>query len=219
MARGGIVLFDEPELHLNPAVCREILPYMYESYAVPQDLQFVICTHSPQILESAFDRDDFALHHLETPTVIGRVGRSDYEELADALEHLGTSVSETLLFRGTIFVEGDDDIRLLQEGFRERFRRYKVSDMGGRKEIENTIKKIQALEEQGKKVDPIYFIFDNDNVPTNLANSKAVRLVQWPRYCIENYLIDTFAITELLRAEEISRGDKSFSRACIQPAR
>jgi len=205
IARGGIVLFDEPELHLNPAVCRDILPFINENYASPKNLQFVICTHSPQILESAFDQDDFALLHLETPTVLSRVGRTAYDEMADTLQSLGTSVSESLLFKGTVLVEGEDDIRLLQDGFGETLRRYKVSDLGGRREVEKTIKKIQSLELTGKKVDPIYLIFDHDNAPTDLKNSRAVRFIQWPRYCIENYLIDTDCITELLKAEEISK--------------
>ena len=205
VAKGGIVLFDEPELHLNPAVCRDILPYIYENYAVPNELQFVICSHSPQVLESAFDRDEFVLHHLESPTVITRVGRTAYDELTDALQKLGTSVGESLLFKGTIFVEGDEDIRMLQEGFGETLRRYKIADLGGRREIEKTVKKIQAIEKRGKKVDPIYLIFDHDNAPTNLENSTAVRILQWSRYCIENYLIDITAISELLKCDEISK--------------
>jgi hypothetical protein len=48
--RGGIVLLDEPELHLNPAVCRGLLSFLVEEFAIARDLQFVICSHSPEIL-------------------------------------------------------------------------------------------------------------------------------------------------------------------------
>ena len=64
VAKGGIVLLDEPELHLNPAVCRDILPFMFDNYSKPNDLQLIICSHSPQVLTSAFDHDEFVLHHL-----------------------------------------------------------------------------------------------------------------------------------------------------------
>jgi Protein of unknown function (DUF4435) len=192
-------------LHLNPSVCRDILPFMFEAYAVPKDLQLIICSHSPQVLTSAFDRDDFALHHLESPTLISKVGRRAFDELADALERLGVSVSETLLYKGTVLVEGEEDVRLLEEGFSELLRRYKVTDRGGRREVEKTIARLQDLERRGSKVDPIYLIFDHDNAPTNLQSSGAVKILQWSRHCIENYLIDLDVITELLKSDEIAR--------------
>jgi hypothetical protein len=128
-----------------------------------------VCAHSPQILASAFESDQAALHHLESATQISRVGRRAYDEMADALQKLGTSVSESLLYEGTVLVEGDDDVRLLTEGFTDLFRRYKISDRGGRREIEKTVEKLQALEKKGEKVDPIFLIFDHDNAPTKFA--------------------------------------------------
>ena len=44
MARGGIALIDEPELHLNPAVCRNIIPFLCEKIAKEPGVQLFICT-------------------------------------------------------------------------------------------------------------------------------------------------------------------------------
>ena len=205
VAQGGIVLLDEPELHLNPAVCRDLLPFMFENYSIPNNLQFIICSHSPQVLTSAFEHDEFALHHLESPKLISRVGKRAFDELADAMKLLGVSVSESLLYEGVVLVEGDDDVRLLGEGFPEKFRRHRIIDLGGRKEVEKTIEKVQSLEKAGRKIDPIYLIFDHDNVPTNLKPSPAVGVLQWRRYCLENYLIEAEIIAELLKLEEIAK--------------
>jgi ABC-type cobalamin/Fe3+-siderophores transport system ATPase subunit len=205
VTKGGIVLLDEPELHLNPAVCRDILPFVLRQYAIPHDLQFIVCSHSPQILTSAFESDEAVLHHLESPTQISKVGRRAYDELADALQKLGTSVSESLMYQGTVLVEGDDDERLLAEGFSELFQRFKISDRGGRREIEKIINKLQTLEARGEKVDPIYLIFDGDNSPTDLTSSKSVKIMQWPRYCLENYLIDLDVITGLLKLDDVAK--------------
>ena len=49
MARGGIVLIDEPELHLNPEVCKKIIPFLNDVIAKPADLQVILCTHSAEI--------------------------------------------------------------------------------------------------------------------------------------------------------------------------
>src|SRR4029077_1036784 len=58
LADGGIVLIDEPELHLNPAVCKLLLPFLIEEYLKPKKVQAIICSHSPEILGVAFDRAD-----------------------------------------------------------------------------------------------------------------------------------------------------------------
>jgi hypothetical protein len=205
VAEGGIVLLDEPELHLNPAVCKEILSFVFEQYAQPKGLQFIICSHSPEVLTSAFDRDEYALHHLISESLITKVGRKAMDELSDALQKLGTSISEGLLYKGTLLVEGDDGVRLLVEGFSELLRRINVRELGGRHEVEETIKRLQNIEKRGEKVDPIYLVFDRDRTPTNLESSDAVKVLQWPRYCLENYLLDIEIITELLKSGEIAR--------------
>ena len=135
----------------------------------------------------------------EGERLVVRVGHTD------ALKLLGVSVSESLLYKGTILVEGDDDVRLLEEGFGDRFRRHRIVDLGGRREVEKNVERLQALEKAGRKVDPIHLIFDHDNAPSNLTSSTAVRILQWPRYCLENYLIDIDVIAELLKLEELAR--------------
>jgi hypothetical protein len=137
--------------------------------------------------------------------MISRVGREDYSELSDALKGLGTSVTESLLYKGTILVEGDDDVKYLREGFGDILRRYNVTDRGGRSEVEKTVTEIQDLEKKGKKVDPIFIIFDRDDRPTNLISSRAVRILQWKYRSFDNYLIDMESITSLLKSPDIAR--------------
>jgi predicted ATPase len=205
VSNGGIVLFDEPELHLNPAVCREMLDFMMREYAKPQDIQFIICTHSPEILSGAFSNDDCSLYHIKSASLITKVARRALDEYSDALQKLGTSVSETLLYEGTVLVEGDDDVAFLEIGFTELLKRYKVKDRGGRREVEKTAKQIQDLEAKGEKVAPIFIILDKDDEITDLRNSDGVRILQWPRRCMENYLIDLDVITELLKQSDVAR--------------
>ncbi|MCK0394602.1 AAA family ATPase, partial [Salmonella sp. L-S2806] len=113
----GIALFDEPELHLNPAVSRDILTFMLNQYSKPRNIQFIMCTHSPEILSGAFSSDDCALLHLKSASDITKVGKRALDEYADALYRLGTSVSESLLYEGTVLVEGDDDVAFLETAF------------------------------------------------------------------------------------------------------
>jgi predicted ATP-binding protein involved in virulence len=54
LKRNGIVLIDEIELHLHPQWQREVLPALQKTFP---NIQFIVTTHSPQVL-SRVDKDD-----------------------------------------------------------------------------------------------------------------------------------------------------------------
>jgi predicted ATPase len=205
LSDGGIILIDEPELHLNPAVCKILLPFLVDEYLIPQHLQAIICSHSPEILGVAFDRSDCALHHLQSKTVISPILPEDKKEVFDALRRLGTSASDVLFSSGSIFVEGEDDVDILEAGFAPILNRYKVTQLEGRGNVEKEIRTLQEAEKRGEIDTLKCFVFDLDSLPTQLASSQFVRVSQWKRRCIENYLINEKAIYDLLRDDGISR--------------
>ncbi len=200
---GGMVLLDEPELHLNPAVCKDLLSFMIKEYVNPRNLQILICSHSPEILASAFDNDECSLYHLISPTNLSKVRAQDEITLTNALRRLGASESENLLYKGIIFVEGPDDVSLLEAGFPQILRRYKLRFASGRIEVEKAIQEIQKSEKEGTVAEPTFFVFDKDDAPSQLRNSKSAKVLQWDRRCLENYLIDLDAISNLLMDKEI----------------
>jgi AAA domain, putative AbiEii toxin, Type IV TA system len=205
VAEDGLVLLDEPELHLNPAVCKDLLAYLVAEYVVPRNLQVLICSHSPEILAGAFDNDHCSLYHLMSSSNLTKVRPQDELTLAAALKRLGASESENLLYKGIIFVEGPDDVTLLEAGFPALLRRYKLKFATGRKEIEKTINDLQKAEVTIASSTSTYFIFDKDETPTKLTSSNAVKVLQWDRRCLENYLIDLDAVSNLLMDQEITK--------------
>lgn len=205
VAEGGIALFDEPELHLNPAVSRDLLAFIMKNYAKPRNIQFLMCTHAPEILSGAFSDEECTLLHLKSASNISRIGKHALDEYSEALNRLGTSVSESLMYEGTILVEGVDDVEFLETGFPDVVKRYKLKDRGGRREVEKTVLELQQLENKHQKVSPLFLIFDRDEEPTNLKSSSAVKILQWPRRCAENYLLDTDVITTLLKDPSVTK--------------
>ncbi|MGA9917368.1 MAG: AAA family ATPase, partial [Paraburkholderia sp.] len=201
----GIVLLDEPELHLNPAVCKDLLAYLVNQYVKPKNLQVIICSHSPEILAGAFDSDECSVYHLISPTNLSRVRLQDEVNLDETLRRLGATESENLLYRGIVFVEGPHDVAILDAGFGSLLRRYKLKFAQGRQEIEKAIRMLQQHEKDGISSTPTFFIFDKDEVPTSLKSSNSVRILQWDRRCLENYFIDLEAITTVLMDSEIVR--------------
>ena len=207
MIPGGLLLLDEPELHLNPAVCKKILPFLIEHVPNPIDLQVLLCTHSPEILASAFERDDCSLFHLKSARELNLIRRRDKEEAFEALKKLGTSTSDVLFFRGGLHVEGSTDADLLEVGFSERIAGLKISRLGGRDEIERGIRTLQVAETRGQLETTQCFILDLDDRPTKLTSTPLVRVLQWDRKCFEHYLLDFDAIYDATREMKKKKND------------
>ncbi|WP_426263971.1 ATP-dependent nuclease [Sphingomonas sp. PWP1-2] len=204
LSDNSIVLLDEPELHLNPAVCKNMLSFMVDTYVNPSNIQMIICSHSPEILAGAFERDECTLFHLISDSMITKVRRSDHEEIAEALRKVGTSESEALLYKGTVFVEGPHDVELLEAGFPGLLRQYRVKDLGGRNEIEKQIRLLLDAEKEGNLTTNLFFIFDKDCKQTSWSSTDHVGVLQWTKYCFENYLIDLDALTDILKDPSVT---------------
>jgi AAA15 family ATPase/GTPase len=201
LERGGIVLLDEPELHLNPAVCKDVLDFLLDEYLIPNDIQAIICTHSPEIMSTAMRRDECTVFHLRRGAPSSVIRKHDQPEAVQALRLLGTSEIEELLYEAVVFVEGPDDVELLEVAFQETLSRFRYRPLGGRTEVEKHIKELQAAEAAGLKENISYFVFDGDNRPSGLNSTPKVVVKQWERYCLENYLLDFDTLFYLGRDE------------------
>ena len=178
--------------------------FFVDEYAIKKHIQGIICSHSAEILAGAFERQECSLFHLRDSRTLAKVRPQDHGEIRDALRRLGSSESEALLYKGTISVEGIHDIEILQAGFDDILRRYRIQQRGGRIEIQKDIKKLQDAEERGEEIGNHYFMFDLDRKPTTLNNTAHVRLFQLDRYCLENYLLDCDILTDLSRNNSFS---------------
>ncbi|MCK9621590.1 MAG: AAA family ATPase [Methylobacter sp.] len=189
LASGGIALLDEPELHLNPAVCKNIISFISEEIIQKNDIQVLLCTHSGEILGTAFDREDCTVHHLRSHNDATKIYEKDSHEVFCALARLGTSAADSMFSQGNIFVEGDHDSLVLEDGFYEFVSGYKITSLGGRTGIEKEITTLQQAEKKGDLDKLNCFIFDLDRMPSSIVSTPLVKVLQWDRYCLENYLI------------------------------
>jgi predicted ATP-binding protein involved in virulence len=85
-ATKGVVLIDEVDLHLHPSWQRRVLTDLKEAFPL---LQFVVTTHSPQVLAGA-TQDEVRVLHLEggptSPFVQGRDSNSLLEDVFEVSE-------------------------------------------------------------------------------------------------------------------------------------
>jgi predicted ATPase len=209
IAPGGIVLIDEPELHLNPTVTRKVLPFLIEHILNPLSLQALICTHSPEVLGIAFERSDCALLHLRSGRDLSPILKKDKSEVFEAIKRLGAQTSDALFMRGCVYVEGRHDVELLEVGFAERVSSFKLSQLGGRQEVEKEIRSLLAAQAHKPLDSPQSFIFDLDGRPSGLQGKEDIRVEQWDRYCFENYLLDEDVIYDVLKDVKIAKRPES----------
>ncbi|EYF07278.1 AAA family ATPase [Chondromyces apiculatus] len=79
--RPAVVLIDEVELHLHPGLQREIMPRLRRVF--PQ-VQFIVSTHSPQVLSSLHAADVRILERFELRTLDRGTWRRDTNRILEA---------------------------------------------------------------------------------------------------------------------------------------
>ena len=195
---GGIVLLDEPELHLNPAVCKDLLPFLVENYVKSKDLQIIICSHSAEIVATALESENCSLYHLMSPNNISKIQPKDDENVEEVFRRLGASQTDKLLYKGIIFVEGPHDVAILEAGFGLKLRRFKLKYADGKNSIIKAINSLQESEKASPPESPTYFIIDRDEKALGIKSTPGVKVLEWDRRCLENYFIDLDAISKVL---------------------
>ena len=100
-------LIDEPELHLHPVLQGKILDYM-RTKAVSEDIQFIIATHSPTIVEHA-NSDEL---YLLRPSELVAEGENQLIQMAtdderlELMREIFGSTSNITAMRKVLVVEG-----------------------------------------------------------------------------------------------------------------
>ncbi|CAN1211147.1 ATPase AAA-type core domain-containing protein [Tumidithrix helvetica PCC 7403] len=146
----GIVLIDEIELHLHPQWQRRIIPALTQTFP---NLQFIVTTHSPQVLsnvrkENVFILEDFKLVE-NTPYTYGRDSNSILFELMNVKKRPDESQKQI-----------DKCFYLIDEGRIEEAKKelQKLSDLLG--EHDSEVVEANAL---------ISFLTDGDEANSNEA--------------------------------------------------
>jgi energy-coupling factor transporter ATP-binding protein EcfA2 len=143
-----LFLLDEPELHLHPDLQRRMLAYMRERSS-RDNIQFILITHSPTILDEANDEelyvlapasgDQNQLHQAATPA-----------ERLNALRELTGESYFLSTGRNIVCCEGEVDTikgkmtdRSLIELLTPRSSRYTFVSMGGKSQVVTAVKRLR----------------------------------------------------------------------------
>jgi ABC-type branched-subunit amino acid transport system ATPase component len=186
-----VFLIDEPEQHLHPDLQNRILGYVRDQ-AARNGIQFILATHSPTLVDQAFDTE---LYLLGLPSAAGqnqlrRVTTS--AERLDAIRSLAGATYPITTGKTIVCLEGRpgeassaSDIALLGVLWPQSTR-YTFVALGSRGHIENVVPQLRArLKEEGYAVD-VFGVVDRDR-----GESRVDGVVTWAVSTIENLLLLT----------------------------
>lgn len=200
--RGSIVLVDEPELHLNPALVQG-LPSFYKLHlADALDSQVWIVTHSDAILRQAVRSSEMAVYHMARPVGNGveQAVRIDSQNAVEAavLDLIG-DLAAYRPYAKIVLVEGKEtrfDVDMIRRLFPDFAEKGNFLPIGSRRMTTGVrVRLIEVLSEAGLAGRAVS-ISDSDLELGNPSSDEGEGHYRWPVYEIENFLL----VPEVIRA-------------------
>lgn len=202
--RQGLLLIDEPELHLNADLIRTWVSYLLGTV---ENGQIWLATHSLEAVEAAGQKATFVLERNETTRKVDRLSRLDTRPVLSALSRaVGTPAFSISQLR-FVFVEGEEGV-----GERERFHRLagapqnvRFMECGSCNEVIRRVSNTKALAQEAEAGIRIGGIVDRDfrsgaEVSTLTAHSEVFVL---GTHEVENMFLHPPTLTHLIKQHGI----------------
>ncbi|MCW4025320.1 MAG: AAA family ATPase [Candidatus Bathyarchaeota archaeon] len=210
---GSIILFDEPDVHLNAALERKVLHYLKKM--AEEGNQIWATTHSLEIIGS------IPLENLYKLNVDDESGNNQIELCSrkksrfETLKLLGASTGIQLISDKIIFVEGPTDKEFFENLFEDHLDRVSFVKTEGVKANNNLSQVVTALLDQVAQYDSFYMIRDRDLLSdekvSDIYKKYGEKVLVLSRRTMENYLLDSqiiFKVFTALGVKSISSPDE-----------
>ena len=211
--RDSIIMIDEPELHLNPALMRGLGRFYQEGIGAQHGNQLWLVSHSDAFLADAVRTEGMKVYHMEAASGTGQ-NQLQAVETGEALEQLIIEIVgdiASLKARGAILIlEGKlqgTDRWIVEQLFPDVADRVTIVGAEGKTDVEKTQEILRHVEATETPTRQVYAICDRDD-PGGLTierrKNQSGRVFTWDRYHIENYLLEPKYIARACR--RITRG-------------
>jgi len=208
----SIILYDEPELHLNSALERKVIP---ELRTLGVGNQIWVTTHSVDIIDSTPLENLFVMSHYSGGNQVRRT-ETDREQI-NLFRSLGATTGLQLISERVVFIEGEDssvDKEMLEEVFADHRHQVSFVPVGGVSNLEWVGRRGVDLWQEASRNGQFFLVRDRDFLSKDQANDLQKelqgRVWVWSRYHIENFLLDGEAILRALKragVDEFSNAD------------
>jgi predicted ATPase len=191
-----IIVFDEPELHLHPELSYKLVQALQN---IGANNQFVLMTHSPDIITASLDRTVIFLAPTDAGVVEEAGGPPNQaivvregDDSNQALKLLGQSIGIVALGRKIVLIEGDSaslDKQVYGSILRDRHADLVLVPSGGKHAIESFDLVHAAVLSKSLWGVEFFMLCDGDSRPSG-DTPVGERFATLPRYHLENYFLD-----------------------------
>ena len=211
--RNSVVLLDEPEMHLNPALIKGLPQFYRRHIGEALDNQIFLVTHSDAFLREAAGQPGFSLFHMQHPASapdsnqVRAIHASDELELAilDLIGDLATyrPGARLIIFEGE---SSEFDKKLTSKFFPYLERNANLISAGSKTNARKIHTLLQKAAAGTSVPSEIHVILDGDN---STEEEVPGTIHKWPVYHIENFLLVPQYIYEVLN--DLSDCDGKFA--------
>ncbi|UJP05240.1 MAG: ATP-binding protein [Nitrosomonas sp.] len=230
--RYSVILLDEPELHLNPALVRGLPQFYRQHLGADLDNQIWLVTHSDAFLREAVGTpgiDVFHMQYYQGGQIDSqlRAVKADDEAEAVIIELVGDLAAyrpgaKVVFFEGH---ESEFDLKMVSRLFPEVEKVVNFVSGGNRERVERLHRVLDQAVNAGRVPVKIYSVVDKDT-GDGPGETAYRRHFSWDVYHIENYLLEPKYILEAMRQigvykdslsdeEAISKKLNEIARECI----
>ncbi|MBD2159257.1 AAA family ATPase [Limnothrix sp. FACHB-1083] len=202
--QNSIILFDEPELHLNPRLLKDLPSFYRKNIGAPLNNQIWLTTHSDSLLRNTIDDSDFSIYHISPASDLGNFrNQAILVKASTELERVVFDLVGNLAAYNPkskiIILEGGGntnfDVQMVSKLFPEISEQ--VSLISGSDKYNVTT--LQTMLDKAAKdagiASRFYSIVDQDYEGPKLTSNQ----YSWDVYSIENYLLDSQFILEVFK--------------------
>ena len=217
---GSIILFDEPDLHLNAALEKKIIRNLDK--IAKEGNQIWVITHSLEIIgsipiESLYKiKSIFPENDKENMIELCSEKRDKYE----IFNNLGATTGIQLISDKIVYVEGSSDIEILRTLFKEFDDKICFIETNGVKGIQGISHAVGKLMDQATKHDSFLMIRDRDFLTDDkreeLVNKYENRVHVLTKRNIENLLLDPNILCDVFDSLDVNINSLDEMRGLIK---
>ncbi len=213
--RYSVILLDEPELHLNPALVRGLPEFYLKRLALDLDNQIWLVTHSDAFLREAVGHNGLRVFHMQYAVAS--------EDISNQLHEIHTEKeTEAIIFElvgdlaayrpgaKVVIFEGENsqfDLTMVSRLFPTFEKEVNLVSGGSRSRVKTLHEVLEHSVTAGSIPVKIYSVVDADSEVGYEPDAEYNHHYSWDVYHIENYLLETRFIKLALESLDIHHDD------------
>lgn len=209
--RYSVILLDEPELHLNPALVRGLPQFYLRRLGLELENQIWLVTHSDAFLREAVGHSGLRVFHMRYAAISANGGNqlheihTDKEAESIVLELVGDLAAYRPGAKVVIF-EGDNsqfDLNMVSRLFPAFEKEVNLVSGGSRSKVKALHETLESSVSAGGIPIRIYSVVDADSEVSPEPSAEYSHHHSWDVYHIENYLLNPQFIKSALESIDI----------------